>query len=103
MTEPQRRGPKGVGDADAFVGSRIRTLRLGAGESERELGKALSPPVSQAMMGIMERGKSRVPLRVVYQVAAHYEIPIEQLFFDLVCPCCHRPFTQSIETGEKDE
>jgi len=68
------------------IGSRIRIQRGMMRISQDELGKMLSPSVSQQVMSKMERGGKQPSASQIFQLAHYLEVPVSYFFEGLVMP-----------------
>ena len=60
--------------------NRLRELRKAAGLNQADLADAISVS-RQTIIGI-EADKYDPSLPIAYQLAAHFEVPVEELFFN---------------------
>ena len=65
-------------DVDAFVGARIRSLRLAGKVSQEALASALGLSFQQVQK--YEKGKNRVSASKLFEIAGALDVPVAELF-----------------------
>lgn len=82
-TRAVRRKPasKGVEPVYPLVGELVRTVRKGRGETVQGAADALG--VSRQQLTKWEGGRTRIPLHKLYDLAAHWGVPVDAFSIDL--------------------
>ena len=63
---------------DKFIGSRIRELRIAAGEPAEKIAATLSLPLANYLA--FESGQRRVPTGTMVDIALLFNVPLASLF-----------------------
>ncbi|SDS77942.1 helix-turn-helix domain-containing protein [Bradyrhizobium canariense] len=74
----KRLSPKNTSNGDAYLGARIRELRLEVGMSQEQLGKVLG--VSFQQIQKYENGSNRVSAVRLYEICRILDVPIASMF-----------------------
>jgi DNA-binding XRE family transcriptional regulator len=83
--------------AKSSVHNRIQMLRIGRGLSRQDLADAVG--VNFQTIGYLERGEYSPSIELALKLAAHFDLPVEQVFSMTPFP----PLEQTLRDASKEE